>query len=109
MSMSHFEIVTCSNNCSDIRKLLPEELKRLESSLSHDAGDLFYCGDCRNGQNEWHFDEMLFDVKNEIAVTPCCHTEATEALKCYRDEGVCKAEDDSQAREDRLSYVWSQQ
>ena len=103
-----FDIVSCSDNCSDIRKLLPDELSRLDSSMAHSAGALFFCGYCRNGQNEWHLDEMLYDIINEIAVTPCCHTEATEALSCYCPEGQCEAEDDSTAQQDRREYISAQ-
>ena len=105
---SKFEVVSCSDNCSDIRKLLPDELTRLDSAMAHSAGALFFCGYCRNGQNEWHLDEMLYDITNEIAVTPCCHTEATEALSCYCPEDQCEAEDDSTDKQDRREYISAQ-
>ena len=103
-----FEVISCSDKCSDIRKLLPNELERLENSMAHSAGTLYFCGYCRNGQNEWHTNEMLYDITNEIAVTPCCHTEATEALSCYCPEDQCEADDDSVARQDRYSYISAQ-
>jgi hypothetical protein len=107
--MSRFEIRTCTNTCGDITNRFPEgEYERLFNSMAHREGTLYYCGACNHGQNEWALQQMLFDRDNEMAVTPCCHTEATEALKCYCPEEACEADDDSLAQQERLDYVWSQ-
>jgi hypothetical protein len=63
--------------------------------------DAFYCEWCNNGQNEWKITELLFDIENEFPLTPCCHTEATEALD------IPEAEEDNQRREDEQSYRYS--
>ena len=102
-----FEVQTCSSDCDHNRKMEASELERLVNSLEHPQETLYYCGYCRGGQNEWKANEMLFDTDKEFSVTPCCHTEATEALKCYC-EVQCPADDDSLAQQERLDYVWSQ-
>lgn len=106
--MSQFVIKSCSDACDHNRKMEPKELERLVESMAHDSDTLYYCGYCRGGQNEWKANEMLFDTDNEFSVTPCCHTEATEALKCYCAAGTCPEDDDSLATQERLDYVWSQ-
>ena len=103
-----FGYQTCHYTCEDNRKITPVELARLVSSMEHDEDALYYCGYCCGGLNEWKATEMLFDRKTEVAVTPCCHTEATEALQCYCGEAGCPADNDGLAQEERLSYVWSQ-
>jgi hypothetical protein len=104
-----FAIKSCADACYHNRKIEPTELKRLLNALAHeDDNALYYCGYCAHSTNEWQASDMLFDTENEFAVTPCCHTEATEALKCYCPSEACEAEDDSIGAQDRLSYVWSQ-
>lgn len=104
-----FEIKSCSDVCDNNRKITDDEAKRLTESLAHYNNTLFYCGYCNSGQNEYDdMSVMLFDKENEFPVTPCCHTEATEALKCYCPEDRCEADDNSQARDERLDYLWSQ-
>jgi hypothetical protein len=107
--MSQFTIRSCSDTCSKLTNVFPEgELERLSNAMAHQVNTLYYCGYCNNGRNEWSINQMLFDLDNEMAVTPCCHTEATEALKCYCAEEACEADDDSLAKQERLDYVWSQ-
>jgi hypothetical protein len=104
-----FAIKSCADACYYNRKMERAELKRLLSALAHeDDHTMYYCGYCRDGENEWQAGDMLYDTENEICVTPCCHTEATEALKCYCEYEACEANDDSIALQDRLSYVGSQ-
>jgi hypothetical protein len=91
--MSQFEIRTCSGTCSKLTNEFPKgELERLDNAMAHRVNTLYYCGYCNFGRNEWSITQMLFDLENEMAVTPCCHTEATEALKCYCVEGSCLAD-----------------
>jgi hypothetical protein len=74
---------TCSDHCQPIRKATDLEIREyIEDHISHDD-ELWYCGYCRNGQNEWVMGDMLMDIENEFLVTPCCHTEAAEALCSY--------------------------
>jgi len=88
-----FDIRTCSDTCFKITNVFPEgELERLLNAMAHRVNTLYYCGHCNNGRNEWSIDKMLFDLENEMAVTPCCHTEATEALTCYCIDGTCPAD-----------------
>jgi hypothetical protein len=104
-----FEIKSCSHICGNHRRILADEVQHLQEAFAHEEGTLFYCSYCRSGQNEYDdLSVMLFDKINEYAVTPCCHTEATEALKCYCAEGLCPDDDDSMERQERLDYVWSQ-
>ena len=91
--MSQFDIRTCSDTCSKLTNVFPEgELERLLNAMAHRVNTLYYCGHCNNGRHEWSIDKMLFDLENEMAVTPCCHTEATEALTCYCIDGTCPAD-----------------
>jgi hypothetical protein len=104
-----FAIRTCKNTCGNLTNTFAQgELLRLHAAMGHQINTLYYCGYCHNGRNEWSITQMLFDLDNEMAVTPCCHTEATEALKCYCPEEACEADDDSLAKQERLDYVWSQ-
>lgn len=91
-----------------IRKMTEAETKRLHDSLAHEKNLLFYCGDCNDSQNEWYSREMLFDIEQDIPVTPCCHNEATEALNCYCPEDRCEADDDSDERDERSDYRYAQ-
>lgn len=107
--MSQFEIRSCSDTCSKLTNVFPEgELVRLYNSMAHSANTLYYCGHCNYGRNEWSIDKMLFDLENELAVTPCCHTEATEALKCYCVEGYCEAENGDDGMQERQDYIYAQ-
>jgi len=91
-----FDIRSCSDTCSKLTNEFPEgELERLLNAMAHRVNTLYYCGHCNNGRNEWSIDKMLFDLENEMAVTPCCHTEATEALVCYCVDGTCPADGDA--------------
>lgn len=107
--MNQFKIRSCSDDCGNNRKIGADELTRLADAMAHEKGTIFYCGYCNNGQNEYELHEMFYDIKEELAITPCCHTEATEALKCYCAEGGCP--DDIAADEERLErydYIHAQ-
>ena len=79
---------TCSQQCDNNRKATSEEIADYITSHDSYPTELWFCGYCRNGQNEWTIPEMLFDTENEFLVTPCCHTEAAEALQNYRGVDV---------------------
>lgn len=106
--MSDFNVISCSDKCSRIRRLTDDEFQRLARSMNHFADTLYYCGYCNHNRNEWIIGEMLFDDTNEVAVTPCCHTEATEALKCYCLEGACEADEESLESQKRHDYIYTQ-
>lgn len=54
----------------------------IERAQAH-PDELWFCGGCNHGQNEWLIREMLFDTDNDLLVTPCCHTEAAEVMQRY--------------------------
>jgi hypothetical protein len=82
MSIDWSQVRACKD-CSDIRKATDLEInKYIEDHVSHDD-EIWYCGGCRNSQNEWVIGDMLWDIENEFLVTPCCHTEAAAALCSY--------------------------
>ena len=86
-------------SCSDLRKPTPEETKNFVESLDSSINELWYCGWCNSGQNEWLLIQMLYDPVNEFMVTPCCHTEASEALVNYalaKDDWDQKAGDEKE-------------
>jgi len=67
-------------SCSDLRKPNQEEISKFVNDMESSMNELWLCGWCNGGQNEWFLYQMLFDPANEFMVTPCCHTEAEEAL-----------------------------
>jgi hypothetical protein len=82
MSIDWSTVRACKD-CCDIRKATDLEInKYIEDHVSHDD-EIWYCGGCRNSQNEWVIGDMLWDIENEFLVTPCCHTEAAAALNSY--------------------------
>ena len=89
-------------DCERNRKVEDDEIDRFITSMEANRQDLFYCGNCNNGQNEWKAIELLFDIPNEMVITPCCHTEATESLVNYDAEEAF-----DQRKEDEQSYRYS--
>jgi len=67
-------------SCSDLRKPTPQEIASFTESMDSSMSEIWLCGWCNNGQNEWLLHQMLFDPAYEFMVTPCCHTEAETAL-----------------------------
>lgn len=92
-------IKTCSDKSKHNRKpTLPELLKFCQTFNIH-LDDKFSCGWCRFGRNEWMVQELIWDEENEFLLTPCCHTEATEALDLPdEDEENVRAQDESSYR-----------
>lgn len=95
------DIKSCSDGCSKHRRITEEEAQRFAEIQYIKPHEAFYCEWCNHGQNEWKITELLFDTENEFPLTPCCHTEATEALD------IPEAEEDNQRREDEQSYRYS--
>lgn len=94
---------TCQHDeCDSHRKVEDDEIDRFISSMEANRQDLFYCGNCNNGRNEWKAIELLFDIPNEMVITPCCHTEATESLVNYDEEEAY-----DQRKDDEQSYRYS--
>jgi hypothetical protein len=98
---SKFDIKSCSDDCSKHRKITLQEATRFAEVQYIDPEDEFYCGWCNHGKNEWKITELLFDIENEFAITPCCHTEATEALE------IPEEDEHDQHREDEQNYRYS--
>jgi hypothetical protein len=78
-----FETVSCVDSCNSLRVTTYKEYEQLVAAFLHESDTVFECRVCNNGQNYWLLIQMLYDSKREICVTPCCHSEATEALKCH--------------------------
>lgn len=95
-----WEIKSCTDGCSKHRKITIQEATRFAEIQYVNPTDEFTCDWCNHGQNEWKITELLFDIENEFPITPCCHTEATEALDIPEP-------DDDQRREDEDSYRYS--
>ena len=95
-----WEIKSCSDECSKHRKITLQEATKFAEIQYVNPTDEFECGWCNHGQNEWKITELLYDIENEFAITPCCHTEATEAFTFPEDE-------DDQRKEDEASYRYS--
>ena len=94
-------IKSCSDACNKHRKITQEEAEELAKIQGVKSSEEFICGWCRNGQNEWKMTELLWDIENEFPITPCCHTEATEALDLPENKN------DEQRKEDEQSYRYS--
>lgn len=94
-------VKSCSDECNKHHKITQEEAEELAKIQGVEASDAFTCDWCNNGQNEWAITELLWDIENEFAITPCCHTEATEALDLPENEGY------DQRKEDEQSYRYS--
>lgn len=91
-------VKSCSDDCSKHRKITDEEAEKFAKIQEIAKSDEFTCGWCNNGQNEWAITELLWDKENEFAITPCCHTEATEALD------IPEPEDDGTLKEQEQDY-----
>ena len=96
-----WQIKSCSDDCNKHRRITQEEAQRFAKVQYIKPEDAFDCGWCNQGKNEWKITELLFDDENEFPITPCCHTEATEALE------IPEREEDDQRREDEASYRYS--
>jgi hypothetical protein len=96
-----WEIKSCSDDCNKHRKITIAEAAQFAKIQYVEITDRFECGWCNQGKNEWEITELLYDVANEFAITPCCHTEATEALN------IPELEEDDQRKEDEASYRYS--
>jgi hypothetical protein len=94
-----FEIKTCSNLGGVHRKITLEEVQQFIEIHSITNG-AWVCDWCA-GNNEWQITELLWSVEDDFAITPCCHTEATEALD------LPEPEDDGQRKEDEQSFRYS--
>jgi hypothetical protein len=95
-----WEIKSCSDECNKHRRITEEEVQEFAKIQYINPEDKFDCGWCNRGQNEWKITELLYDIENEFAITPCCHTEATEALD------IPEPEDDTRKQEE-LDYRYS--
>ena len=93
-------IKSWTDECSKHRKITLQEATKLADIQSVNPTDEFDCGWCNFGQNNWKITELLWDIENEFPITPCCHTEATEAFEFPEDE-------DEQRKEDEQSYRYS--
>ena len=96
-----WEIKSCSDDCNKHRKITIAEAAQFAKIQYVEITDKFECGWCNQGKNEWEITELLFDVENEFPITPCCHTEATEALN------IPELEENDQRKEDEASYRYS--
>ena len=96
-----WEIKSCSDDCNKHRKITIAEAAQFAKIQYVELTDKFECGWCNQGKNEWEITELLFDIENEFAITPCCHTEATEALN------IPEQEENDQRKEDEASYRYS--
>jgi len=96
-----WQIKSCSDDCSKHRRITIQEATRFAEIQYVSPTDEFECGWCNQGKNEWKITELLFDIENEFAITPCCHTEATEALN------IPELEENDQRKEDEASYRYS--
>jgi hypothetical protein len=97
-----WEIKSCSDDCNKHRLITEAEATRFCEVLDLvKPTDQFDCGWCNNGQNRWAINQLLFDIENEFPITPCCHTEATEALD------LPEPEEDGTRKDDEASYRWS--
>ncbi len=95
-----WQIKSCSDDCKKHRRITIQEATRFAEIQYVNPTDEFNCGWCNQGKNEWKITELLFDDENEFPITPCCHTEATEALDIPEPE-------DNQRREDEENYRYS--
>jgi predicted sulfurtransferase len=93
-------VKSCTDECDKHRRITQEEAQRFAEIQHIKPTDAFDCGWCNSGRNTWAITELLWDMENEFAVTPCCHTEATEALDIPEEE-------DNQRQEDEMSYRYS--
>ena len=96
-----WEIKSCSDECNNHRQITKEEAKWFAKIQYIKEPDSVACVWCMFGRNEWKLTELLFDTENEFAITPCCHTEATEALE------LPEPENDDQRKDDEMSYRYS--
>jgi len=96
-----WQIKSCSDDCNKHRKITIAEAAQFAKIQYVEITDRFECGWCNQGKNEWEITELLYDVANEFAITPCCHTEATEALN------IPEPEENDQRKEDEASYRYS--
>jgi hypothetical protein len=95
-----WQIKSCSDDCKKHRRISENEALHFAEIQFVKATDKFTCNWCNHGNNEWQITELLFDRENEFPITPCCHTEATEALDIPEP-------DDDQRREDEQNYRYS--
>lgn len=71
------------------RPATPDDLIPVKEGFRRDGVDpdgLFYCGNCHepDGANyEWRLNMMLYDMDDNVAITPCCGVEALGALIGY--------------------------
>lgn len=92
-------IKTSADRSEHHRRIRNNEIEQFIESMEAHRYDVFECGYCNGCQNEWSAFELIYDSENEFALTPCCHTEATEALHIAGRNG-----EPSQLREDRREY-----
>jgi len=93
-----FQIKSCADK-SNHRRITAEEAQIFMKRQECENG-AYDCGWCNHGKNEWKITELLWDIENEFAITPCCHTEATEALELpEKDEYDQQKEDNQNYRE----------
>lgn len=82
MSIDWSTVQACKE-CPPIRKMTTDEAVIFAEHMYSNDIELWFCGGCHHGQNEWTLGEMLWDELNEFPTTPCCHTEAAAALQKY--------------------------
>jgi hypothetical protein len=80
--------------CSDLRQPTAQETSRFIESMDSSVNELWFCGWCNFGRNKWLLIQMLYDPENEFMVTPCCHTEAKEALVGYDTDNYDQDKED---------------
>lgn len=93
---SRFQIKSCADK-SNHRRISAEEAQTFMNRQECGDGP-WECGWCNHGKNEWKISELLWDIENEFAISPCCHTEATEALELPEED------DFDQLKEDNDNY-----
>jgi hypothetical protein len=95
-------IKSCIDKCDTHRRATDTEIERFTKIQNVSKKDYLDCSWCNKGKNSWLPSELLFDEEQEFLITPCCHTEATEALDIpEQDDGH------DQRAEDELSYRYS--
>lgn len=92
-----WSIKSCSDECNGHRRITLEEATHLMKVQGIDNSALT-CDWCNHSRNEWKITELLFDIENDFPITPCCHTEATEALD------IPEQEEDSTRKDDERIY-----
>lgn len=82
MSIDWNTVQMCKT-CPPLRKATQDEIDIYVERIYSHSSELWFCGNCNNGQNEWLIKELLWDLENEFLVTPCCHGEAAAVLNSY--------------------------